>query len=100
LSDSVRTSSLRPPYSPRVCSERIGPPVELEGDRPLPAARAFVLQLHGGADPGRGRWAGRVSHVVSGRTAHFQTLTELAEFIERVLAASGAERRPDTPDEP
>ena len=55
-------------------------------DRPLPATRAFVVQLRGDAEVGRGRWAGRIAHVVSGRAAHFETLAELVAFIERVLA--------------
>lgn len=55
-------------------------------DRPLPAARAFVVQLRGDAHVGRGRWAGRIAHVVSGRAAHFESLDGLVAFIERVLA--------------
>jgi hypothetical protein len=55
-------------------------------DRPLPATRAFVVQLRAEAQVGRGVWTGRIAHVVSGRTAHFETLDELIAFIERVLA--------------
>ena len=54
-------------------------------DRPLPAERAFVVQLHVEADMARGRVAGRVVHVVSGQTAHFDTLQELLTIIDRVL---------------
>lgn len=69
-------------------------------DHPLPAARAFVVQLRGEAEVARGYWAGRIAHVVSGRTAHFETLQELAAFIERVLGGSDAGRSSEPPDEP
>jgi hypothetical protein len=68
-------------------------------DRPLPAARAFVVQLRGEAEVARGHWVGRIAHVVSGRTAHFETLPELVAFIERVLAGRGVERPPGPPEE-
>jgi hypothetical protein len=67
-------------------------------DRPLPAARAFVVQLRGEAEVARGHWVGRVAHVVSGRTTHFETLRELVAFIERVLASG--EPPPEPPEEP
>lgn len=59
------------------------PPKEF---RPLPARRAFVVQLHAEADVGQGRIIGRVEHVVSGQAARFQTLDELLRFFTRVLA--------------
>lgn len=63
-----------------------------EDVRPLPMQRAFVLQLHAEADVAQGRIIGRVEHVLSGHTAHFQTLDELLEFLSRLLrAASGSE---------
>lgn len=54
--------------------------------RSLPAARAFVVQLHTLADVTQGRVMGRVEHVVSGQAAHFHTLEELLAFMARVLA--------------
>jgi hypothetical protein len=54
-------------------------------DRPLPAERAFVVQLHVEADVAQQRMVGRVVHVVSGQTAHFDTLDALLTFIDRVL---------------
>jgi hypothetical protein len=56
-------------------------------DRPLPAERAFVVQLHVEADMARGRVAGRAVHVVSGRAAHFDSLEELLTFIDRMLTS-------------
>ncbi len=58
-------------------------------------ARAFVLQLDPGDEPGAGRFAGRVEHVASGRSARFASPEELVEFVARVLAAP-----PDPADEP
>ena len=54
-------------------------------DRPLPAERAFVVQLHVEADVAQQHMVGRVVHVVSGQTAHFATLAALLTFIDRVL---------------
>jgi hypothetical protein len=67
------------------------------GARPLPAARAFVVQLHVEADPVQGRLTGRVEHVVSGQAAHFDTLEGLLAFIERVITGLRAEP-PEEPD--
>jgi hypothetical protein len=66
-------------------------------DRPLPAARAFVVQLQAEAQVGRGHWVGRVVHVVSGQATHFGTLPELVAFIERNLA--GGEGQPPPPSD-
>ena|SRR5438105_3048000 len=57
-------------------------------------ARAFVLQLDPGADPGAGRFAGRAEHVASGRTTRFASAEELLVFVARVLDD------PDDPDDP
>ena len=54
-------------------------------NRPLPAQRAFVVQLHATAAVAQGQLAGRVEHVVSGQAAHFHTLDELLAFMARVL---------------
>ena len=56
-------------------------------NRPLPAQRAFVVQLHATAAVAQGQLAGRVEHVVSGQATHFHTLDELLTFMARVLAA-------------
>ena len=62
-----------------------------EDDSPLPAARAFVVQLRASADVARGRFVGRVVHVVSGASASFETLEAMVEFVERTLAGRAEE---------
>lgn len=54
----------------------------------FPRERAFVVQLHGDAGPGTGRWEGRVEHVSSGRFAHFQQLRELDAFFREALSGT------------
>ncbi len=56
-----------------------------EPERPFPAGRAFVLQLHADADVTTGAVAGRVEHVASGRVAHFDSVVELMRFIGLTL---------------
>ena len=57
---------------------------------PLSPQWAFVVQFR--AVPGGPAYAaGRVEHLVSGRTAHFQSLRELTTYIERELQASKGE---------
>jgi hypothetical protein len=63
-------------------------------DRPLPAERAFVVQLHAEADVAQQHMVGRVVHVVSGQTAHFDTLDALLTFIDRVLRSMRTEPPP------
>jgi hypothetical protein len=69
-------------------------------DRPLPAERAFVVQLHVETDLAQGRIMGRVEHVLSGQAAHFDTLEDLLWFIERVLITLRAEPGDEVPEEP
>jgi hypothetical protein len=70
------------------------------GDRPLPAERAFVVQLHVETDLAQGRIMGRVEHVVSGQAAHFDTLEGLLRFIERLLTTLRARPAAEAPEEP
>jgi hypothetical protein len=46
---------------------------------------AFVVQFRADADPARGKLAGRVEHVASGRTANFQSVDDLPELLRRML---------------
>lgn len=74
---------------------------EMSGhDRPLPAERAFVVQLHAEADLARGRMAGRAVHVVSGQATHFDSLEHLLTFIDRVLTSLHATPPAEPPGEP
>ena len=52
---------------------------------PLPAQRAFLVQVLADVDVARGRLAGRAEHVMSGQAAHFDSPDELLAFIARVL---------------
>ena len=65
------------------------------GEPPLPAQRAFVVQLHAAADLAQGQVSGRVEHVVSGQATHFCALDGLLAFMARVVADLGHE----TPEE-
>ena len=69
-------------------------------DRPLPAERAFVVQLHVEADVAQQHMVGRVVHVVSGQTAHFDTLDALLTFIDRVLRSLRTDPPAASFDEP
>ena len=51
-----------------------------------------MLQLDTGSAPGPARFAGRVEHVATGRSARFASADELAAFVARVLAV------PDDPE--
>lgn len=53
--------------------------------QPLPAQRAFVVQIHAAAPVADRSLAGRVEHVVSGRATHFGSVDELLAFMARVL---------------
>ena len=69
-------------------------------DRPLPAERAFVVQLHVEADVAQRHVVGRVVRVVSGQTAHFTTLEDLLTFIDRVLRSLRRKPPAQSLDEP
>lgn len=51
----------------------------------LPAEGAFVVQFSSETNPRQGRFAGRVEHVVSGKSCRFQTLNECLGFIRELL---------------
>jgi len=57
-----------------------------QADHPLPRERAFVVQLSGAAVAGSSRLSGRVEHVVSGKSARFESLEELLAFVGQWLA--------------
>ena len=46
---------------------------------------AFVVQFRNATDFAIGRVAGRVEHIASGRSAHFESSHELLEIFARVL---------------
>jgi hypothetical protein len=58
----------------------------MEKNQPaLPARKAFVVQLHADAQVERHHFKGRVEHIVSHQTTHFESLEELVAFIVRVV---------------
>ena len=64
--------------------KRTPPPSSDPIDAPLSPHWAFVVQFR--AVPGGPAYAaGRVEHLVSGRTTHFQSLQELTTYLDREL---------------
>lgn len=67
--------------------KRTSPPAAVAIDAPLSPQWAFLVQFR--AVPGGSAYpAGRVEHLVSGRTTHFESLQELASYLEQGLEAS------------
>ena len=54
---------------------------------------AFVVHFRTNTASVRGQVAGRVEHVVSGQSTHFNSLEELLAFMARVLATVRAPPR-------
>ena len=61
-------------------------PQDVEEYAPLSVHYAFVVHFRVNSDVTQGRMAGRVEHVVSGQSTHFDSLEELLAFMGRVLA--------------
>ena len=55
------------------------------GKAPLSVHWAFVVHFQVSSDVARGQIAGRVEHVVSGQSTHFDSMEELLAFIAHVL---------------
>jgi hypothetical protein len=51
----------------------------------LPAARAFVVQLHADARLEQGDFKGRVEHLISREAEHFASSEALLAFMVRIL---------------
>jgi hypothetical protein len=73
-------------------------PKHPEGKAPLSVHWAFVVHFRLSTEIAQGRIAGRVEHVVSGQSTHFDSLEELLAFVARVLASVRAppRRRPSS----
>jgi hypothetical protein len=71
-------------------------PQDSEGKPSLPVQRAFVVQFRAEADVERGRFEGRVEHVVTSQATPFHSLDELLAFFTRVLSRV----RTEPPEEP
>ncbi len=61
-------------------------PAMQASEAPLPADRAFVVQLRAQADPDGDLFVGRAEHIASGTAERFGSIEELMAFIEKVLA--------------
>ena len=55
------------------------------GKAPLSVRWAFVVHFRLSTNIAQGRIEGRVEHVVSGQSTHFDSLEELLAFVARVL---------------
>jgi hypothetical protein len=64
---------------------------------PLPASRAFVVQLRAATDPPGELFIGRAEHLASGTAKRFTSAADLIEFIARMLAVDGAPPLPEVP---
>jgi hypothetical protein len=66
--------------------QRLKGVMEMTDNEPtLPSNRAFVIQLRAVALPTHGEYAGRIEHLVSGQTMHFDSWEHLQKFIEQML---------------
>ena len=63
------------------------------GDAPLSVHWAFVVHFRVSSNVARDQVAGRVEHVVSGQSIHFNSLEELLAFIDQVLTTVRAPPR-------
>jgi len=61
-------------------------PQQQAGKAPLSVHWAFVVHFRLSTNIAQGQIEGRVEHVVSGQSTHFDSLEELLAFIARVLA--------------
>ena len=61
-------------------------PREAEDYAPLSVHWAFVVHFRTSSNVARGPIEGRVEHVVSGQSTHFDSLEELLSFMARVLS--------------
>lgn len=65
----------------------------------LTVRRSFVVELYEDADVAAGRIAGRVEHVVSGRSARFSGTASLFAFMAKILEGPRRRRRRPDPEE-
>ena len=73
-------------------------PQQHTGKAPLSVHWAFVVHFRLSTNIAQGQIEGRVEHVVSGQSTHFDSLEELLAFMGRVLANMRAppRRRPSS----
>ena len=61
-------------------------PQQLSEKAPLSVHRAFVVHFRTSSNVACGPIEGRVEHVVSGQSTHFDALEELLTFMAQVLS--------------
>ena len=66
-----------------------------EPERPLSPARAFVVQFRENAGAAGERFTGRAEHIITGRSARFESPEELLAFFGLVLSAVPAKLSED-----
>jgi hypothetical protein len=54
----------------------------------FPTQRALVVQVHAETNIAQGQVWGRVEHIVSGQSAYFQSMAELATFMVQILSST------------
>jgi hypothetical protein len=59
--------------------------VQQHANRALSPERAFVVIFHSADGPSHPPSTGRVEHVSSGQTRHFESWQELIEFVARMV---------------
>jgi hypothetical protein len=74
-SNDPKRAPLAPPAAPRA---------------PLPAERAFVVQLRADADPAHGVVRGRIEHLTSGAAAVFESVEQLLACMCEAMRRVGA----------
>jgi len=57
----------------------------------LPSRRTFLLRLSSAAVPEAGNYRGKIEHIPTGRTARFDSLRKLAEFMQEVLTTENGQ---------
>ncbi len=66
---------------------------------PLPADRAFVLQLRPESDAGADVFVGRIEHIASGAAGQFVSAADLIQFVKQVLRSEPVERLSSSKEE-
>jgi hypothetical protein len=61
----------------------------------LPSRRTFLLRLSSAAEPRAGIYRGRIEHIPTGKTARFDSLRKIDDFVQEVMATENG-REPIT----
>ena len=64
----------------------------------LPSRRTFLLRLSSTAAPQAGIYCGRIEHIPTGRTARFDSLRKLDDFVQDILSNENGQDFENTTD--